>query len=252
MRSWPTIGCGSELPAALCRIPCLLLLALAGPGCEFLANPSFPTSFDTSIEVVANGAGTEYSIDELFPDDDGNRWLYFLPEGSNSRWMTWRTQETVELNGRKVPVWKQAGDHETIEGWMEVTDQAVLDFGTVKHLYPCSIPRLHAPVSIGKAWRTDCLEDGFMAAEAVVLAMERVRTDVGWVDALRVEYTIQNRTPSVKGGKNSIEGGTASGTQTWWFSPGIGVVKRSGGSGVPRVLRHGLVKGKSAAGDMLE
>jgi hypothetical protein len=230
----------------------LLPFALAASACEVFPNPVYPTSFDTSVEVVAKGTGTEYSIQELFPDDDGNQWLYFGSDDYSSRWMTWRTSETVELNGRQIPTWKQSAEHQTVDGWIEVTDKAVLDFGNVHRLYPCSIPRLHAPVSVGKAWRTDCLDDGYMTADAIALAVERVRTDVGWVDALRVEYTIQNSYAPVNGGKNVIEGMGPTEKETWWFSPGIGVVMKASGYNAVRILRYGFVKGRSVEGDLTE
>jgi len=216
-----------------------IALATAGAGCgEFLENPVLPTSFGSSIHVLDEGSGQEWG-QELFPVGEGDRWLY-LDEGDEDRpWMTWQSADTVEINGRPIPIWKMAGESFTLDAWTEVTDDAVRDFGSVFALYACGVPRLHFPLRPGKRWETDCSDAGHTWT-AAVKGLERLRTDVGWFDAVRVEYG------------DLINGAGEPFTHTWWFVPGVGVVQREYEPGRFRLLRYASVAGRDVAGDLAE
>ncbi len=232
-------------------LPIMLLVLLPGlAACEAFSDPSFPTAFDTSIEVVSEGAGQEFGP-ELFPAGDGDRWLYMENGDEETAWITWPTGKTTEVNAEQVPIWMQRGNYGTNEAWTLVTKDAVQDYGNVFRLNPCTIPRLHFPVRIGKVWRTDCTSDGYLNSEATVLTVERVRTDVGWFSAVRINYVIHR----ASGSGSTLDWwlqGPPEANETWWFAPGIGVVKREYAQGHFHVLRHARVGGKDAAGDWKE
>jgi len=228
----------------------LLAFAVALAACAVVdSNPVLPTSFDSTIEVINEGSGQEYGP-ELFPAGEGDRWLY-LENGDETRpWMTWPTTDSIEINGQETAVWKWSGEPGmTADAWFRVTDGAVYDFGNVFGLYPCSVPRLEFPVRVAKSWATDCSDDGRMSAVATVQAVERVRTDVGWFDAVRVDYDVQSvgRTGSTSPLDWWLKPGNHH--ETWWFAPGVGVVQRELSQGHIWVLRYGKVGGEDVAGD---
>jgi hypothetical protein len=205
-------------------------------GCDLLADPVFPVRFEASVEVLESGSGQEWGA-EIFPAAAGDHWMFCDADGRCE--LTWPTEETTTINGRDTAIWFVAGAVATIEGWIRVTDEAVYDFGGPSAFSACSIPRLHFPVVTGKRWRIDCGVNGNLVAEVTVEGLERVRTDVGWFDAVRVRYSVQR--PQMPQGD--------AGEHLWWFAPGVGVVKKQSQSFKPLVLRYGFVGGQPRTGD---
>jgi hypothetical protein len=207
-------------------------------GCMDIVNDPLPTHYDDSITVLSNGEGEKFG-EELFPWKTGDQWLYY----SQDDYLYIRpTDETISTNGRASTLTQFVEAGFTFEHYIRVDSGAVRDYGSQFKWWPCSMPRLHFPIRVGKKWKVGD-PYGDMRAEATVESVEVVDTPMGAFNAVKVHYYVRNAAD-----EEAMH-------QWMWFVPGIGMVrwKHSFGWGIypwmsedDWLLRHFEVEGYEA------
>ncbi len=215
----------------------VVLVALLLLGCADLVNDALPTTYDSSISVVSEGEGEEFGP-ELFPWSVGDSWLYY---SQDTILYIVPTEKQISTNGMLSTLTEFASLDMVIEHYVRVDDEAVRDFGSQFKWWPCSLPRLHFPVRVGKKWKVGD-PYGDMRAEGTVESIEVVDTAMGAYRAVKVHYYTRNAADE-------------EGMHQWmWFAPGIGLVRwqHTHGWGVSVapttddwLLRHFAVEGYS-------
>jgi len=184
---------------------CTLLLTV---GCQSDLTTPMATSYSTEIHVVDNGEGEEFG-QELFPWDVDNYWQYFSAETFIIHQVTDK-KETI--NRRTADIYQRLGNGPVAEAYMRVDGEAVWDYGTQFRIWPCSIPRLHFPVRVGKKWKIGDA-DADLRVQATVEGIEEVATAMGVYRSVRVHYVLSNAAD-----ENVRH-------QRMWFAPGIGIIR---------------------------
>jgi hypothetical protein len=205
-------------------VPVVVLMLAGLPACEGMlpgGDELIAEVFLPAVTVVTQGDGEEYGP-ELFPATAGDTWSYF---GASQYRRVAVTDRTQSMPGVETNVWEVDTNGGEVEHFLRVTSDGVFDYGGLMgRFYAAPVPRLHFPVRVGKSWEM-ADEAAHVRVVATVEGTQPVGTARGLFTALRVRYDVADTDadspPLVPYARS---GGT------WWFVPGLGVVKSKEGS----------------------
>lgn len=206
--TWEHIGYKPAL-----GFPALVLILAAGFGassCEGLQNEEYPRFFKHEVKVLLEGRGEDLG-EELFPLAPGYQWTYISQEGP----LVVRVEESqVDINNESAALCRALFPGRREDLYYRLDSRGFWDYGTNFKIHAPSLPRLQFPMRVGKSWTMESL-DGNLFVQALAESWEEVGTAAGVFRALKVVYLINE--PQRGEEQNT--------TETYWFAPGVGVVK---------------------------
>ncbi len=191
----------------------LTLLGLLGQSCG-VENDN-PLDRLPRVTLIDEGSGDTYDAD-LFPLDQGTSWTYVIPGQRTPEYLVQSVAGFQRMFDDTVTIVNRTDSMVTRPTFLAMDAEGLWDHGSLPLFYGTPIPRLLFPIRVGKRWSMTDSTTG-LEMTAAVGEMEQVQTPAGVFSALRIEYSIRY-----------VDDGVGPILDTWWLTPGVGLVKRIG------------------------